>query len=84
MEGSTSTDLKKALTSNDVMVSPGCSFDLLDVFHKVLCIFLMVWRLTYQEVDDACKHCGHPIGDYPLLDTIGLREVPTLWILGSP
>ena len=42
---------------------PLLQFYLLNLLHKVLGVFEVVWWLAYQEADEACKFFSHPIGD---------------------
>ena len=66
MDGSTGTDVKRALTSNDVMVSPGCNLTCFMCSTKC-CVFRWCEDWPTKGADDAWQHFGHP-----LLDTMDL------------
>ena len=84
MEGSTGTEVKRALTSKDVITSPGSN--LLEwICWTKCCVFLRWWvdwptrGLMMYASFFAILYVMEP-----LLDTMGLRGVPTLCILGRP
>ena len=58
-------------------------FDL-ELLDEMLGIFEVVWGLAYKWFDDVGQLLGNTISDGPLLETMGLRGVPVLWILGRP
>ena len=61
MEGATGTDVNKALTSKEVMTSPGCSLFPCNCWMKC-CVFIRWWGTSLLGVDDVYQFFGHPIG----------------------
>ena len=76
--------MKRAFTSKDVMVSPGSNLLPWELLNEVLGVFEVMWGLAYNGFDDVGKLLSNAICDGPLLETMGLRGVPALWILGRP
>ena len=84
MEGWTVIEVNRALTSKDVMTSPGCSFLSCSCWMKCW-VFLRWcgdWPTSGLMICESSFATPYVID--PLLDTMGLRGVPVLWILGRP
>ena len=79
IEGSTGTDLDIIWCYNLTWLQ----LYLLDVLHKMLGVFKVVWRLTKGQRMFASSLDTPYVMD-PLLDTVGLRRVQTLCMLGRP
>ena len=63
MAGCTGTEVKRALTSNEVMLSPGCNLFSLYLLYEMLSVLEVMWRLAYQWFDYMGKFFCYPIGD---------------------
>ena len=55
--------MKRALTSKEVMVSPGSNLFALELLDKVLSVFEVVWGLAYKGFDDVGELLGNPLCD---------------------
>ena len=82
MEGSTGTEVKRALTSNDVITSPGSN--LLEwICWTKCCVFLRWWgNWATKGLMMYANSFTTPYVMGPPQDTMGLRGMPTLCILG--
>ena len=78
MEGWTGTEVKSALTSKDVMTSPGCSF--LSCICWMKCWVFLRWcgDLPTRGLMICESSLATPYVIDPLLETMGLRGVPAL------
>ena len=57
----------------------------LEQLNEVLGVLEVMWGLAYKGIDDAWEsYLATPYVMDPLLETMNLRGVPALWILGRP
>ena len=81
--GSTGTEVNKAVTSYDLRHSPGINITLLTCSTKSWVLW-MWWRdLSTSDLSILVSTLATQYVTDPWLDTIGMRGVSSLWILGA-
>ena len=82
--GSIGTEVNSEVTSYDDRHSCGCRVNILALVTKspVLCMW---WEdLPTNSLSALLRTLDTPYVTEPLLENIGLRGLPVLWILGNP
>ena len=82
--GSIGTEVNNAETSKEQRYSPGRRVTSLTLLTKSLVLYMWCGDLPTNGFSTLARTLATPYVTDPLLDTMGLREVPVLWILGNP
>ena len=76
--------MNKAVTLHELKHSPGCNFTFFACSTKLFVLWIWWWGLPTKGLRILVSSVATPSVTDLLLDTIGLRGMSVLWILGSP